>query len=109
MTVADLRQQCADYMRQNADDFAPFIAADEHSKATNLAEYTDEIEKTAIWGGELEIQALAKVWSVQVVLYSAEAQTVKINVENETLPVLQFAFHRHMYSLGSHYNSVVHK
>ncbi len=49
-----MRGICAAFMRQHADDFAPFVDTDD------FGAYIDKIESTAEWGGDVELTALAR-------------------------------------------------
>ena len=49
-----MRKICARFMKQHADDFAPFVDTDD------FGAYIDKIENTAEWGGDVELTALAR-------------------------------------------------
>jgi hypothetical protein len=49
-----MRGICAAFMRQHANDFAPFVDTDD------FGAYVDKIESTAEWGGDVELTALAR-------------------------------------------------
>jgi len=104
---AALRKDAAGYIRTHQDDFLPFIIADEHSGAESVDAYADEIEKTAIWGGELEILALARKWDTGVEVWSASDVPIRINMDGSEDKVVRLAYHKHMFGLGSHYNSCI--
>ena len=95
-----MRSVAASYILAHADDFAPFIEDD-------IRAYATEIEKTAIWGGELEILALSKEYNVSSQVYTAsQAEPLIIN-ESASNGVVHLAYYQHMYGLGAHYNSVM--
>lgn len=104
-TFQTMRQQAAEYIRTNQDDFMPFLLADEGDAATNIASYTDEIEKTPKWGGELEIIALARRHRVAVDVLQARGDT--LTYEEANTDKVRLARYSHMYSLGAHFNSLV--
>jgi hypothetical protein len=49
-----VRAVCAAFMRQNVDDFAPFVDTDD------FGAYIDKIQNSAEWGGDVELTALAR-------------------------------------------------
>ncbi|EFJ16302.1 hypothetical protein SELMODRAFT_422010 [Selaginella moellendorffii] len=50
----ELRKIAAGYIREHPEDFVPFIGGD-----VELEDYCREIESTAAWGGQLELEALS--------------------------------------------------
>jgi hypothetical protein len=48
----ELRISAAEYMRQNPDDFTPFLYLEDG----NFDRYCNDIENTACWGGQLEVR-----------------------------------------------------
>ncbi|KAJ3330074.1 OTU domain-containing protein 6B [Blyttiomyces sp. JEL0837] len=60
-TYLEIRKRAADYMRRHPDDFLPFLVNDAGDLMTSdeYTKYCDDVEKTATWGGQLEIQALS--------------------------------------------------
>ncbi|KAF9166968.1 OTU domain-containing protein 6A, partial [Mortierella sp. AD010] len=55
-TVKDLRHSTAEYMRQNCDDFLPFLSNKQGDmmSSDDFSEYCKELETTAVWGGQPE-------------------------------------------------------
>lgn len=127
LNYIDTRKATAEYMRTHADDFMPFISdSDEHmagienkeaGKMThNMSQqekyflgYCDAIEKTAVWGGQPEILALSRAYHTPIHVVQAGSPVVKVGTEEasdpEEVPVI-ISYHRHMYGLGEHYNSL---
>ena len=105
LTYADMRHHAADYIRTNADDFLPYLLADDGDTAHDVESYTKEIEETPKWGGELEIIALARRYKVAVDVVQAEGETLKYEEGNGDK--VRLARYEHMYSLGAHFNSLV--
>lgn len=115
-TYANLRKAAANYMRQHADEFMPFIsdydeqaagvpgesgsgsAADPRSK---YLAYCDAMETTAAWGGQPEILALSKVLYTPIHIVQAGMPVVKIGDDEfrERAPLL-ISYHIKMYGLG---------
>mmetsp|Transcript_19459 Transcript_19459/g.31858 ORF Transcript_19459/g.31858 Transcript_19459/m.31858 type:complete len:345 (+) Transcript_19459:53-1087(+) len=103
-----LRRLAADFMLAHPDDFVPFLDLEEESPVS-LDEYCKKMAGTAAWGGQLEIQALARALKTPVTVYSATAPPVTMGTEfhaDADQPVL-ISFHKHAYGLGEHYNSIV--
>ncbi|KAG1172635.1 hypothetical protein G6F70_008632 [Rhizopus microsporus] len=100
----DLRKLAADYMRNHADDFMPFLYLEDG----DFEKYCNDVENTARWGGQLEILALAKARKVPVDIVQTGAPVLKIcDDEYPDKPPVKLAYHKHLYSLGAHYNSLV--
>jgi OTU domain-containing protein 6 len=64
-----------------------------------------ETVATAVWGGQLELRALAASLGRSITVYSAGLPTVCMGAEG-TAPALRVAYLRHAYGLGEHYNSL---
>jgi OTU domain-containing protein 6 len=105
VNIKDMRREAAFYIRSNPDTFAPFILADDHSSATDVESYADEVEGSAIWGGELEILALSQSLHVATQVLNSSKLTIEINMEEQSKGIMVLAYYRHLYGLGSHYNS----
>lgn len=126
LNYQDMRKGAAEYMRSHADDFMPFISdSDEHmagienkeagTQAANVSQqqkyfldYCNAVEKTAVWGGQPEILALSRAFHTPIFVVQAGCPVVKVGVE-EARPgedVVTISYHRHMYGLGEHYNSL---
>uniref|UniRef100_A0A8C5PSS0 ubiquitinyl hydrolase 1 n=1 Tax=Leptobrachium leishanense TaxID=445787 RepID=A0A8C5PSS0_9ANUR len=77
LTLSKLRSQTADYMRQHAEDFLPFL---------NTA-------NTPAWGGQLELRVI-------------QADSPLIVREEYSSNPIALVYTRHAYGLGEHNNSV---
>lgn len=105
VAVAELRAQAAARIRAHRDEYAPFLFDEETMTVRDVDEYTAKIEHTVMWGGDMEILALAQHYDAPVeVLMSGRAPLV-LNAgasgEGWTL-----AYYKHAFGLGEHYNSV---
>ncbi|KAI5079337.1 hypothetical protein GOP47_0004816 [Adiantum capillus-veneris] len=115
----ELREVAASYMRSHSEDFIPFIAAEDDGEAnqgTRFEMYCREVESTASWGGQLELDAIARSLQKHIVVFSADLPEVEMGKEFEGIsadgvdagyPTLRLSYHRHAFGLGEHYNSVV--
>ncbi|CAK7565681.1 MAG: OTU protein [Sporothrix epigloea] len=109
-----VRHAAARYMKEHLDDFAPFLLASEDG--VDLAAYVEKIRKTALWGGQMELMALANAYDVRIqVLHDGRSELIRpagdtgtavTNKDEETLPTLWLVYYRHGYGLGEHYNSL---
>ncbi|OTF69537.1 OTU domain-containing protein 6B-like protein [Euroglyphus maynei] len=109
-TVDELRYQASDYIRQNKDDFLPFLLNDENSVVTDkeFEVYCDKIANTKTWGGHLELKALSNTLKVPIEIIQAEGTPIQIGFSEFGLrnPLI-LCYFRHAYRLGEHYNSVM--
>eukprot|EP00918_Siedleckia_nematoides_P043561 GHVU01095260.1.p1 GENE.GHVU01095260.1~~GHVU01095260.1.p1 ORF type:complete len:321 (+),score=54.26 GHVU01095260.1:27-965(+) len=110
-TVKSLRQQTATFMRSHQDDFLPFLtkASGDPYTAEEYTKYCDDVESTTAWGGQPEIQALANVLQCSIEVVQAEMPSIVQGQEFTQPKSLILSYHRHTYTLGEHYNSVINR
>jgi OTU domain-containing protein 6 len=105
-----LRLTAASYIKDNKEDFEPFLLADNFSSAKDIDSYCKEIEETALWGGEMEITAISRALDVPVEIYSNRSpMPLVINTEcakKDEKSVVRLAYYQHLYGLGEHYNAL---
>ncbi|KAM3581481.1 OTU protein [Umbelopsis sp. WA50703] len=79
----ELRKEAAAYIRAHPDDFMPFLYKDDGGMYTadDLKKYCDDLENTAVWGGQLEILALSKVRQVPFYVIQMGSPVLKISEE----------------------------
>lgn len=108
MSVDELRKNVAEYIRQNKDVFMPFMSNPETCDMLSEAEfheYCNKISSTKVWGGQLEVKALSSSLKCPIDIVQATGpDSIKQGAEFPG-PPLVISYHRHMYSLGEHYNS----
>ena len=105
-TVEGLRSATADYMLANMEEFMPFVESVDGK--TDLFEgYCDNLRSEAVWGGQVEVKALAELLGSSIEVYAADMPVVVMGEKKENGDVLRVSFHRNYLSLGEHYNSVV--
>lgn len=102
-TAESLRNLTADYIQTHSEEFVPFM-----DSTVNFDEYVQRIRATTEWGGQLEIQALANALRIPIWIYSADAPIIKMGENYKETPLL-LAYHKHAYTMGEHYNSIVEK
>ncbi|KAF9166852.1 OTU domain-containing protein 6B [Actinomortierella ambigua] len=108
-SVKDLRSETAQYMRVHADDFLPFLT-NKHGdimSSEDFEAYLKELEESAVWGGQPELLALSRVHKVPIWVIQMGSPTVKLSADDyPKQKPLMVSYHRHMYGLGEHYNSL---
>lgn len=100
-------------MLENADDFMPFLLDDQGELMSQQAytNYCNKIAKTKEWGGHLELTAISQFTRKPIQIYQAENKrpiSIEPRMKSEKRPIL-LSFHKHLYHLGEHYNSLVDK
>ncbi|KZT59786.1 cysteine proteinase [Calocera cornea HHB12733] len=119
------RHAAAQYMRAHPDDFLPFLPSVEGEDgqgatddglmtAQQFERYCGNIDSTAQWGGQPELLALAKAYGVEIdVVQGGTPSVVKTRPSDDPhghghgqWPVAHISYHRRMYGLGEHYNSL---
>lgn len=106
--VEELRKEAAIHIRENKDEFSVFMCHPDTGFSLTDAEfeeYCTKIANTKEWGGHLEIRALSNCLKRPItVVQAAGPVTIEVGTEFSG-PQLIITYHRHMYSLGEHYNS----
>lgn len=103
-TFRDMRRAAADYILAHADRYAAFLGEEEGS--AGIPSYCEQVRSTSLWGGHLELDALAKALDVTILVVQAEGPALRFGEGRPGKP-LQLCFQRHAYSLGEHYDSLV--
>ncbi|EXJ60006.1 hypothetical protein A1O7_04154 [Cladophialophora yegresii CBS 114405] len=97
-----VRYAAAEFMQRHPDDFAAFMEEP-------LESYVRKIRDTAEWGGELELQAIARSYNVDVNVLRADGRVEKISSGSESkedAEPIWLAYYRHSFGLGEHYNAL---
>ncbi|CDO96507.1 unnamed protein product [Kluyveromyces dobzhanskii CBS 2104] len=105
MDIYSLRSLSSSYIRENRDDFIPYLFDENTMTVKDVDEYTKTMESTAQWGGEVEILALSKVLDCTISILMSGRSTYKINEAGKN-PELKLVYYKHSYTLGEHYNSL---
>ncbi|KAI4491444.1 hypothetical protein M0804_002836 [Polistes exclamans] len=109
LSLNDLRMKTAIYLRQNRDDFLPFISnpdSDELLSPEQYEKYCNDIAETCAWGGAIELQVLSRILERQIEVIQATGTPYIIGDEFSKRKKIILTYHRYMYELGAHYNSV---
>ncbi|CUM46322.1 uncharacterized protein AC631_02465 [Debaryomyces fabryi] len=105
VSIQELRDTAALYMKSHPDDFIPFLFDEATNSLRDLTEYTNELTTTAMWGSDMEIMALANEYDCPITVLMAGGSPITINPEGSN-PELKLAFYKHSFGLGEHYNSL---
>ncbi|KAJ6496633.1 hypothetical protein C8R47DRAFT_349375 [Mycena vitilis] len=119
------RVAASTYIFNHVDDFLPFLpsaAGEDGSGALDpglmspqeFEQYCASIRDTAVWGGEPEILALSRAFNVPIHVVQAGKPPVVVHNPTGTSTddqvtderVVRISYHRRMYGLGEHYNSL---
>lgn len=116
-----VRAAASNFIYTHPDDFIPFLPSafgEDGVGATSAGfmtpqqfeQYCMTIKDTGTWGGEPEILALSRVYNVPIhVVQGGVPRIVEHNPGPSPQPfskVVRISFHRRMYGLGEHYNSL---
>ena len=95
-----VRAKTSQFISQHPDDFEPFLEEP-------IDEYTNKIKHTAEWGGQLELQAIARAYEIDINVLQADGRVEKIDSgrESET-DAIWLTYYRHSFGLGEHYNAL---
>ncbi|KAJ3168575.1 OTU domain-containing protein 6B [Geranomyces variabilis] len=107
-TYKEMRTLAAGFLRSHPDDFIPFLVNSNGDMFTNeeFALYCNEVEGSAAWGGQTELQALARALGRPIHIVQAGTPTLVVG-EQFTSEPLFVSYHKHAYGLGAHYNSLL--
>ncbi|PYH46790.1 deubiquitinase OTU2 [Aspergillus saccharolyticus JOP 1030-1] len=102
-----VRAVAADFIVEHKDDFEAFMEEP-------LDQYARKIKLTAEWGGQLELQALARAYGVEINVIQGDGRIEKIEPgetdglddHEKSRRVIWLAYYRHTYGLGEHYNAL---
>jgi len=122
---ASVRDVAARYMFAHPDNFIPFLpssvgedgagSTDDTGLMTpaQFERYCASIRDTAVWGGEPEILALSRAYNIPIHVVQggtppvvAHTPTGESQEPDVTAKAVRISYHRRMYGLGEHYNSL---
>ncbi|TMW49282.1 hypothetical protein DOY81_005638 [Sarcophaga bullata] len=109
LTVKELRTETANYIQANKDNLIPYMTHPETGdllKDDEFEKYCNDIRSTPAWGGQIELKALSSILKVPIEVIQADGSPTIQGAEYGGAPLV-ITYHRHMYSLGEHYNSTV--
>lgn len=109
-SVLELRNKTAEFIRQNKDRFLPFLINEQTGDMMTEEEvenYCHEVESTSAWGGNLELQSLAQALQRRINVVQSEGPILTFGEEFPLESKIILSYHRHAFSLGEHYNSLI--
>eukprot|EP01120_Amphizonella_sp_Union-15-10_P015057 TRINITY_DN7600_c0_g2_i1.p1 TRINITY_DN7600_c0_g2~~TRINITY_DN7600_c0_g2_i1.p1 ORF type:complete len:418 (+),score=91.48 TRINITY_DN7600_c0_g2_i1:114-1367(+) len=86
------RELCVEYLQKNAKEFQDFVSG-------SYEEYVEEMKHLKCWGGQIELQALSKIYNVNFTIYSILKEPTEVHNGYDTSVQLCF-------SHGNHYDNV---
>lgn len=104
-SIQQLRSEAAAHIRKHPNDFSPFLFDEKTMTIRDVDSYCDELENTAVWGGDLEITAFSQIYDCKITVI-INGQSPFIANENGPNPELKLAYYKHSFGLGEHYNSL---
>ncbi|XP_012539573.1 deubiquitinase OTUD6B [Monomorium pharaonis] len=109
LSLHDLRTKTADYLRENMNDFLPFLSnpdSDDLLTPEEYEKYCNDVGETSAWGGAVELQVLSRILKCPIEVIQAVGAPYIVGDEYSNGKKVTLTYHRHMYELGAHYNSV---
>ncbi|XP_034182079.2 deubiquitinase OTUD6B [Osmia lignaria lignaria] len=109
LNFQELRIKTGIYLRENMNEFLPFISnpdSDDFLSPEQYKKYCDDVADTNAWGGAIELQVLSHVLKCPIEVIQASGAPYIIGESYSTEKKMILTYHRHMYELGAHYNSV---
>jgi OTU domain-containing protein 6 len=95
-----VRAETARFIYEHPSDFEAFLEEP-------IEQYTDKIKNTTEWGGQLELQAIARFYGKDINVLQADGRIEKIEsgMDSET-EAIWLTYYRHSFGLGEHYNAL---
>ncbi|XP_067951638.1 deubiquitinase OTUD6B-like [Watersipora subatra] len=108
LAVSEMRRKVANEMRSNMSEYLPFLTtADGDSlDEEGFLSYCNRLENTHEWGGHVEIKAISALLGYPVLIIQAD-QDITIENDSNSGDPLTIVYHKRLYELGEHYNSVI--
>ncbi|EFN80527.1 deubiquitinase OTUD6B [Harpegnathos saltator] len=109
LSLHDLRMKTANYLRENMNDFLPFLSNPDSDNLLTFEEfekYCTDVAETSAWGGAVELQVLSCILKCPIEVIQATGAPYIIGDQYTNGKRVTLTYHRHMYELGAHYNSV---
>ncbi|CAF0766594.1 unnamed protein product [Adineta ricciae] len=97
LSVRQLRETVAKYLREHREEYEPFID-------TDYDVYCDKLSKENVWGGQIELQVCATILERPIeVIQGGGNEPIRINHSSSKSPII-ITYHRYLYANGEHYN-----
>ncbi|KJP86684.1 hypothetical protein AK88_03691 [Plasmodium fragile] len=92
----EIRKLVVDHLQRNEEKYQHFIEYDESYKS-----YIERISLDGTWGGQLELQAVGEVFTVNILIYQENECILEIKNHSDDEKCIQLH-----YASSEHYNSV---
>ena len=96
-----MRQEIMDCVVENEEGFAPFVLDEDEDES--FKDYCCRMRKDGEWGGQVELQAAAIVYSVDIAIHQENLDLPPLLLKT---PKEKKARTIHLEFIGAHYNSV---
>lgn len=106
--IKEFRRLTAEYIEKNKETLIMYMTNPDTNEILTDDEFTsycNAVRDTPAWGGQIEITALANVLEAPIEVLQATGPPTITGNDTFQGPNLIITYHRHMYSLGEHYNS----
>jgi len=111
----EVRRLCAAHLTENMSEYQPFLLNENNDLMSDeeFKVYCRQVagERTPsgkiLWGGETEVAALAKMLKKRIEVYSYGLPKPRNFGEESDERPLRISYHRFLFGLSEHYNSVV--
>ncbi len=95
-----VRAETARFISLHPIDFESFLEEP-------IDQYTNKIKNTAEWGGQLELQAIARAYGIDINILQADGRIEKIESGmGSKTEAIWLTYYRHSFGLGEHYNAL---
>jgi OTU domain-containing protein 5 len=68
-----IRQSCMDYIQSEKEFFVQFIIGGEE----NFLQYVDRKRQDAVWGDDIELQAMSEIYDRPIEIYAYRAEPMR--------------------------------
>lgn len=106
-TAVKLRELAAKQLLKHKEHYVNFLFDTEHASVEDYC--VDLLVPGRIWGGHLELDALAHALDRCIAVHQAEGEPLYFNRSETDDPsklILNICYRQHAYSLGAHYDSL---
>lgn len=104
-----LRLETSNHIKSNSTEYLPFLSnvnTGEMLTEEEFDKYCFNVANTTNWGGQVELRALSHVVRRPITVIQADSPPLIMGEEYSDQDGLIIAYHRYMYRLGEHFNSV---
>lgn len=111
LSFSQIRQKTSQYMLEHRDNFLPFLLSDDGDLMSkqDFENYCSRIANTKDWGGHLELTAISELTNKPIKIFQASSKKPIViePAKGSSREPIVLSFHKHLYHLGEHYNSLI--